>query len=433
MNPLIVGIIGIAVLFLFLASGVPVGFSMGLVGIAGFAYLKSMDAGFNLMGVVPFSTATSYDLIVLPLFILMGQFAMYGRLTQNLYRAGHKWLGHLPGGLAMATIGACAGFSAICGSSLATAATMAEVAVPEMRKQNYAPSLALGCVAVGGGLGILIPPSAILVIYGILAQESIGMLFAAGILPGILLAVLYMATIFVQVKLKPALAPTVASASLREKIRALGDTWQVLCIFSVVMGGIWSGVFTATEGAAIGALGCLLFGVIGGGLSREKIILSLAQTVKTTAMIFLIIIGAMLFGYFLSVTRVPSELAAWTSGLGLPRYLVLALIILTFLILGCILDSLAMVLLTMPIFLPLINTLGFDTVWFGIIMVLMVEMGVITPPVGMNVYVVSGIVKDVPLEVIFRGIFPFLASIIVCALLLTVFPQIVLVIPNLLK
>jgi tripartite ATP-independent transporter DctM subunit len=433
MTPFTVGLLGIGVLFLLLASGIPVGFAMGLVGFLGFGYLTTVNASLSIMGIVPYSTCAAYDMSVLPLFILMGQFALHGRLTGNLYSAGHKWLGHLPGGLAMATIGASAGFAAISGSTVASSATMAEVALPEMKRYKYAPSLAAGCVAAGGGLGILIPPSGILIIYGILAEESIGKLFAAGVIPGVILSALHMLTIYILVKTNPRLAPATPRASWREKIIALKDTWQVLLLFAVVMGGIWTGAFTVTEAAAIGAIGALFLALANRGLTWRNLGPSLKQTTQTTAMIFTIIIGAMLFGYFLSVTRLPMELADWIVGLGLSRYIVLTIIIVTFIVLGCVMDSLAMVLLTMPIFLPVVVSLGFNTIWFGVIVILVVEMGVITPPVGMNVYVISGVARDIPLEVIFRGIFPFLISDIVCTAILIVFPQIALFLPSLLK
>jgi tripartite ATP-independent transporter DctM subunit len=433
MTPFTVGLLGIGVLFLLLASGIPVGFAMGLVGFLGFGYLTTVNASLSIMGIVPYSTCAAYDMSVLPLFILMGQFALHGRLTGNLYSAGHKWLGHLPGGLAMATIGASAGFAAISGSTVASSATMAEVALPEMKRYKYAPSLAAGCVAAGGGLGILIPPSGILIIYGILAEESIGKLFAAGVIPGVILSALHMLTIYILVKTNPRLAPATPRASWREKIIALKDTWQVLLLFAVVMGGIWTGAFTVTEAAAIGAIGALFLALANRGLTWRNLGPSLKQTTQTTAMIFTIIIGAMLFGYFLSVTRLPMELADWIVGLGLSRYIVLTIIIVTFIVLGCVMDSLAMVLLTMPIFLPVVGSLGFNTIWFGVIVILVVEMGVITPPVGMNVYVISGVARDIPLEVIFRGIFPFLISDIVCTAILIVFPQIALFLPSLLK
>lgn len=433
MTPFTVGLVGTGVLFLLLAGGIPVAFAMGLVGFLGFGYLTSLNAGFSIMGIVPYSTSAAYDMSVLPLFLLMGQFALHGRLTGNLYAAGHKWFGHLPGGLAMATIGASAGFAAISGSTVASSATMAEVALPEMKKYKYSSSLAAGCVAAGGGLGILIPPSGILIIYGILAEESIGKLFAAGIIPGLILAGLHILTIYILVKVNPRLAPARPKASWKERIIALKGTWQVLLLFGVVMGGIWTGAFTVTEAAAIGAIGALVLAMANRGLTWRLLGPSLKQTAQTTAMIFAIIIGAMLFGYFLSVTRLPMELADWIVGFGLSRYLILVVIIFTFLLLGCVMDSLAMVLLTMPIFLPVITTLGFDVVWFGVIVILVVEMGVITPPVGMNVYVIAGVAKDIPIEVIFRGIFPFLVSVIVCTAILIIFPQTALFLPSLMK
>jgi len=428
-----VGLGGISVLFLLLASKIPVGFAMGLVGFLGFGYLTTVDASLSIMGIVPYSTSAHYDMSVLPLFLLMGQFAFHGRLIGNLYAAGQKWFGHFPGGLAMATIGACAGFAAISGSTVASSATMAEVALPEMKKYNYAPTLASGCVAAGGGLGILIPPSGILVVYGIIAEESIGKLFAAGIVPGLILTALHMLTIYIVMKVNPSLAPAMPKATWKEKITALKGTWQVLLLFGVVMGGMWTGIFTVTEAAAIGAIGALFLALANRGLAWRNLGPALKQTAQTTAMIFTIIIGAMLFGYFLSVTKLPMELANWIVSLGWSPYLVLIIIIFTYLVLGCVMDTLAMILLTLPIFLPVITTLGFDTVWFGIMVIMVAEMGLITPPVGMNVYVIAAIAKDIPIETIFKGIMPFLVSVLVCTAILIIFPQTALFLPNLLK
>jgi C4-dicarboxylate transporter, DctM subunit len=433
MTPFEVGLLGLAVVILLMAAKVPIGFAMGMVGFVGFAYLNSMNASLSIMGIVPYTTSAAYDMSVLPLFMLMSQFALHGRLTSNLYAAGHKWLGHLPGGLAMATIGASAGFAAICGTTVASSATMAEVALPEMKKYKYAPSLAAGCVAAGGGLGVLIPPSGIMIIYGILSEESIGKLFIAGIIPGVILAILHMLTIYVLVKAKPGLAPSMPKASWKERMIALKGTWQVLLLFALVMGGIWTGIFTVTEAAAIGAIGALILALGNKGLRLRDLGPSLKQTAQSTAMVFAIIIGAMIFGYFLSVTKLPMDLANWISGLPLSRYFILSIIIFTYVLLGCVMDSLAMILLTIPIFMPVISALGFNLIWFGVMVVMVVEMGVITPPVGMNVYVIAGIAKDIPLEVIFRGIFPFMASDIVCTTILIAFPQLALFLPTLLK
>jgi len=302
-----------------------------------------------------------------------------------------------------------------------------------MKKYNYAPTLASGCVAAGGGLGILIPPSGILVVYGIIAEESIGKLFAAGIVPGLILTALHMLTIYIVMKVNPSLAPAMPKATWKEKITALKGTWQVLLLFGVVMGGMWTGIFTVTEAAAIGAIGALFLALANRGLAWRNLGPALKQTAQTTAMIFTIIIGAMLFGYFLSVTKLPMELANWIVSLGWSPYLVLIIIIFTYLVLGCVMDTLAMILLTLPIFLPVITTLGFDTVWFGIMVIMVAEMGLITPPVGMNVYVIAAIAKDIPIETIFKGIMPFLVSVLVCTAILIIFPQTALFLPNLLK
>lgn len=433
MSPLTAGIIGIGLLFLLFACGMPIGFVMALVGLIGYVYLGSLDAGLNILGLTFYAGGTSYTLSVIPLFVLMGQFAAHAGLSRDIYHTVERWMGHQRGGLAMATIGACAGFAAISGSSVATAATMGTVALPEMKKYKYSEALATGTVAAGGTLGILIPPSATFVFYAILTEQSVGKLFIAGILPGILLAALFMLTIYISVRLNPDIAPRGERASLREKIVALKGIWGITVLFLLVMGGIYTGVFTPTEAAGIGAFGAFVFAMGKRQVTWGNFTASLAQTAQTTAMIFIIIIGAYIFGYFLAVTRIPSELADFMAGLQVSRYVILGAVVLLYTILGMFLEGFAILVLTIPIIQPLMVNLGFDPVWFGVMIIIMMEMSLITPPVGVNVFVIKGVAKDVPMYTIFRGIWPFWVAMLICLAILTVFPPIAMFLPNTMK
>lgn len=432
MTPFTTGIVGIIILLFILFSGIQIGIGMALVGFVGFAYLVGIGPALGLLKTVPYSTFASHSLSVIPLFILMGAFAFAAGLGEDLYRAVYKWLGYMRGGLAMATVGACACFAAISGSSLATAATLGAVTLPEMKRYKYDPALAAGSVAAGGSIGILIPPSVILIIYGIITEQSIGKLFLAGFIPGILEAVFYMITIAILTTINPDLGPRGAKTSFREKVSAFLTTWEVIVLFIVVIGGIYLGVFTPTEAAGAGAFGAFFFGLLRRKLNLQGFKDSLVDTCKTTGMLFFIITGAMFLGYFLSVTRLPFELASFVAGLPLNRYVILALILLVFLLLGCVMDSMAIVLLTVPIFFPLILRLGFDPIWFGILVVRVTEMGLITPPVGLNVYIIQG-VSNIPMGTIFRGIFPFLIADLCEVALLVAVPQITLFLPSMMK
>jgi C4-dicarboxylate transporter DctM subunit len=424
------GVIGIILLLALFFTQMPISFAMALVGFLGFSYLGTLQAGLNLLAKDIFQVFTSEGLTVVPLFILMGQIAFYSGMGSRLYDSTYRIIGHLPGGLAMATIGACAGFAAICGSTIATATTMAAVALPEMRRYGYNIRLATGAVAAGGTLGILIPPSTIFIVYGIFTQQSIGKLFAAGILPGILLAALFASTIYLVVKKKPELISLQAPRfTLTEKIRGLSGTGEMILIFALVMGGLFGGWFTPTEAAAVGAMCTLLLAVLRRQLSRGGFKQALLDTVKINCMILVIIACSTIFGHFMAVTRIPYDLAGWVGGLPLPRTAILLLIIGVYLLGGCFMDGLAFLLLTIPIFYPVIQALHYDPIWFGVMVVLLTETAAITPPVGINVYSVSGAVKDVPLEEIFRGILIFLIPLAICIALLILFPQIALVLP----
>ena len=433
LNPALFGIVGMAFLSLLLFSGMEVGIALALTGFLGMAFLTSRSSGLTLLATVPYSAIASYDLSIIPLFIMMGMFAFYSGLGKDIYWTMYKWLGRMPGGLAMASVGACAGFAAISGSSLATSATMGTVALPEMKRYNYSNRLATGCIAAGGTIGILIPPSVILVLYGIITEQSIGELFLAGFIPGILQALFYMITISILCKRNPALGPPGPKATFSERIRSLKGSWGILVLFVVVMGGIYTGICSPTEAAGIGAFGTFLFTLLRRKLSWTTFYDSIMESGKTACMIFLIMIGAQIFGYFLSVTRLPFNLAGFVTGLHLNRYLILLIIILVYFFLGCMMDAIAMILITVPIFFPVVTALGFDPIWFGIIIVKMAEIGGLSPPLGMNVFVMKGVAKDVPLKDIFHGIIPFLISDICHVSLLIALPQIALFLPSLLR
>lgn len=428
-----IGVIGIAILIILLFSNMPVGFVMGFVGFLGFSYVVNVEAGLALLARDVWDVFSSYGLTVIPLFVFMGQIAFHAGISRRLYDSAYVFLGHRRGGLAMATVGACAGFSAISGSTNATAATMATVTLPEMKRYNYDMGLATGTVAAAGSLGILIPPSVVFIVYGILTEQSIGKLFAAGILPGILLASLFLLVIHLRVRKNPSLAPPGPRTTWLQRIRSFSGVAETLVIFALVMGGLFFGIFTPTEAAATGAFLTLLLSLIRGQLSWNGFIQSLADTTRISCMVMIIVTGAVIFGHFMAITRVPFDLAAWVTGLPLPRFAIMMVIILLYLCGGCFMDALAMVMLTVPIFFPVAQALGFDPIWFGVVIVLITEMGVITPPVGVNVYVVSGVAKDVPLETIFRGVLPMLLALVICNLMLLIFPQIALFLPSLIK
>jgi C4-dicarboxylate transporter DctM subunit len=431
MSPTVTGVVGLVGLLFLISCRMPIGLAMALVGFAGFSYLTSLGAGLGVLGTV-FESLTKYSLSVIPLFVLMGEFTSHSGITKRLFHAVNSWVGEFRGGLAMAAVVGCAFFAAISGSSMATAATMALVALPEMRRHKYDLGLATGCLAAGGSIGILIPPSVILIIYGIITEQSISRLFAAGIIPGILEAAFYLVTIYILCKRKPHLGPKGNKTSLSEKLRALQGVLETVLLFLLVIGGIFIGWFTPTEAAAVGAMGALIIGLIRGSLTWQGFIASLAGAVRITAMILLILVGADVFNYFLTVTRLPYDLAGWVGTLPLPGTAIMMAICLTYVILGCFLDSLALILLTVPVFSPIAIALGFDLIWFGIIIVRAVEIGLITPPIGLNVYTIKGTVPDVPVTTIFRGIMPFLLADICHVAMLILIPQIVLFLPDLL-
>jgi tripartite ATP-independent transporter DctM subunit len=430
MDPVHVGIIGVVLLIALLFSNFPVAFCMALVGVLGFGYLVSPAAALNIIIKDFYTVFSSYDLTVVPLFVFMGQILFYTGISRKLYDAAFVWFGHYKGGLAMATVGACACFAAIAGSTNATAATMASVALPEMKRLNYRDDLATGTVASGGSLGILIPPSVIFIVYGIMTEQSIGKLFMAGILPGVLLSILFILTIYIWVSLKPGIAPRVEKQGWKKRIRSLRGLIEVILLFVLVMGGLFLGVFTPTEAGAVGAFGGLLIPLVSRQLTWKGFLEALVSSTRTTCMILMIVAGATVFGHFLAVSTIPNTLSGWVVGLPFPPWGIMLVIMFFFFIGGFFMDALGMILLTIPIFYPVAVAIGYDPIWFGVVIVLVTELGVITPPVGINVYVVNGIARDVPLEVIFKGTFPFVLTLVAYLIIMVIFPQIALFLPS---
>jgi C4-dicarboxylate transporter DctM subunit len=429
MSSEMIGLIGILCLFGLLAMRMYIGMAMMVVGLVGCACLIGWGPATDLLGLLPMNESKSYNLSVIPLFILMGQFAFISGISTDIYRTVYNWMGHLRGGLAMATVLACAFFAAVSGSSLATGATMGMVAIPEMLKYKYDPRLATGCVAAGGTLGILIPPSIGFVIYGILTEQSIGKLLMAGLLPGVLLSGLFILAIMILCIIKPAMGPRGPATSWLVRIKSLSGTWGMLLLFTVVIGGIYIGIFTPTEAAGIGAFGALCIALIKRKLTLSGFIKCLSDTGKMTAFIFLIIIGASVFSYFLALTGLPTTLSEFITNLPLPRELILAAIILAYMVLGCVMEVYSIMILTLPIIFPIIQALEFDPIWFGVIMVIVLEIGLITPPIGLNVFVLKGAAPGIRVETIFKGIWPFLIAAVIAMVLITIFPQIALYIP----
>ncbi|MDM8523635.1 TRAP transporter large permease [Desulfococcaceae bacterium HSG8] len=435
MNPTLIGITGIIVMLAIFMTRMPVAYVMALVGYAGFSLMISGKGGLNLLSRNIYEVFSSYGLTTIPLFILMGQLAFNSGISRRLYDTAYKYFGSTRGGLAMATVSACTAFGAVCGSSPATAATMATVGLPEMRRYGYADELAAGSVASGGGLGMIMPPSVVLIVYGVLTEQSIGALFVAGIFPALLLTVLFIIAVYLWCMRYPEQGPPGEKFTWAEKIRSLSGTGDTLLVFIMVMGGLFFGLFTPTEAAAVGVFGVLAVSLVRRRITWKGFVTSLEETLRTSCMVLMLIAGAVIFGKFLAVTRIPFNIASWVSGLDLPPYLIVAAVIIVYFIGGCVMDALALIMLTIPIFYPVVTELGYDPIWFGIIIVLVTQMGVITPPVGINVYVVFGVaqgaVGGIPLESIFKGIVPFLFAVIVGIIILMIFPDIILYLPNL--
>ncbi|QDM00104.1 TRAP transporter permease [Rhodopseudomonas palustris] len=424
-----VAVIGFVILFVLMLLRVPVGMAMGLVGVTGFGYLTGLEPALKLVGQTTMRTVTDYSFGVIPMFLLMGAFVSASGISRELFRAGNTFVGHWKGGLGIATIGACGGFAAISGSSVATAATFSAVAYPEMRRYGYPQSFSTGVIAVGGTLGAMLPPSTVLAVYGIITQQDIGKLFIAGILPGLLAIVMHMITIWIIGMARPGFLPAGPKSSWSDRLAAFRDVWSPLLLFVFVIGGLYGGFFIPTEAGAVGAVGAFLIGVARGKLSRDGILQSLLQATRTAAAVFTILIGAICFGYFLTITQTPQHITEFLTGLGIGPYGVLALILVMYLVLGCVMDAMAMVILTVPIVFPLITALGFDPIWFGIVIVMTVELGLISPPVGMNVFVIKSVIKDVSMSTVFKGVAPFVITDLIRLMILIAFPIIAVWLP----
>ncbi len=434
MSLTMIGVTGIfTLLFILFVFGIPVGFAMGIVGFCGFAYIISPDAGFNMLASVTWDTFSKYGLTVIPLFIFMGQVAFYSGVNEKLYSAAYKWVGHVKGGIAMATVLACAAFAAICGSNAATAATMTTVALPQMNKYRYEPMLSTGAIACGSTLGVVIPPSVVLIIIGLSTEQSIAKLFYGGLGAGILLAVLLALTVYVLCCFYPEWGPVGEKAGIKEKIKALTGAVEMLILFMVVMLGLYFGIFTPTEAGAIGSFFAVVIGVVQKNLSWTDFYNCIFDTLKISCMVIVIITGAMVFGRFLAITRIPFNIASWVVGLPLSKISIMAIIFLIYIIGGAVMDALALLLITIPIFFPVAMKLGYDPIWFGVTITIVTTLGAVTPPVGATTYVVGGMAKDVPLERVFRGVAYFLPAYILCIIIMMVFPDVVLFLPGLLN
>ena len=428
-----IGLWSFPVLLAMIFLRIPIGLAMFIVGIGGnYLITGSTAMMFGQLKHLTYSTFSSYSLSIVPLFLLMGQFATLGGMSTALFKAAEAWLGHRKGGVAMAAIGACAGFGAICGSSLATAATMGQVALPELRRYGYSPALATGTLAAGGTLGILIPPSVVLVIYAILTEQNIAKLFIAAFIPGILAAIGYMIAISIYVRIYPNSGGVRERQPYRERFAALIEVWPVMLVFLAVVGGIYTGVFTPTEAAAVGAAGTFLIALANGGMTGKSFRESVLATANSTAMIFLIVFGAAVYNGFLALSQVPQLSAEYVAGMGISPWMVMALVLVLYLVFGCVMDSLSMILLTVPIFFPIMMALDFGlpaedfALWFGILVLIVVEVGLITPPVGMNLFVINSMARDIPISQTFRGVLPFVITDLVRVVILTAFPPITL-------
>src|ERR1700758_1508560 len=419
-----VAVIGFIALFVLMLLRVPVGMAMGLVGVTGFGYIVGEPQALALVGTTVTRTVSNYNFGIIPMFLLMGAIVSASGMSRELFRAANSFIGHLRGGLGLATIAACAGFAAISGSSVATAATFATVAYPEMRRYDYPQSFAAGVIAAGGTLGAIFPPSTVLAVYGLITQQDIGKLFIAGILPGLLAVSMYMLTIAAIGLLKPGFLRAGPRSGWSERLQSLRDVWAALALFGFVIGGLYGGLFTPTEAGGVGACGAFLISVARGKLKPAGMLAALLQATRTAAAVFTVLIGALLFGYFLTVTETPQKLTEFLTGLGLGPYGVLALIMVMYLVLGCLMDAMAMIILTVPIIFPVVTALGFDPIWFGVVIVVTVELGLIHPPVGMNVFVIKTVVPEVSFLTIFSGVLPFIVTDLLRLAILIAFPSI---------
>lgn len=432
MDPMVVGALGTVLLVVLLGMGMPIAFLMMLVGFLGIWKLSALGAALPVIAQTVYGVASHYPFTIIPLFIIMGGLASAAGITRELYVTFDKWFRRLPGGLGVATIAACAGFAAVSGSSVAASATMGNLALPEMRRFGYAPRLATGVVAAGGTLSFLLPPSLGFVVYGMLTEQSIGKLFVSGLLPGLLLSAAYGIVVIGWVKINPSIAPSLPErVPLKEKLAALKGIRETALVFCVVMGGIYFGFINPTEAGAVGAFALFVIVLAKRRLTGQTIVSCLLEATRITVMVLFLVAGATVFSYFLALSTIPTQVSVWIAGLAVSRYVVLAIIIIIYFFLGCFLDSISMMVLTLPVVFPVIESLNFHPVWFGVVAVLMMEAGLITPPVGLNVYTLAGIAKDVPMAEIFKGATPFLLAIILTVIVLTIFPNIVLFLPSL--
>lgn len=429
---MIAGFIGIGILLLLLFTRMPVAYAMSLVGFLGYSHLTSLNAGLKLLSRDIYSVFSSYSLTLIPLFVFMGYIAFYAGTSSRLYDVAYKFLGRISGGLGMATIGACSAFGAICGSATATAATMGTIALPEMKRYNYGDELATGSVAAGGSLGSLMPPSVVLIVYGIATQQSIGKLFIAGIIPALIITVLFLIAIAIYCRIHPEQGPAGKSFTFKEKMLSITELWETILVFVAVMGGMFFGIFTPTKAGAVGSLCIMIIVMVQKKLDWQGLWSAISETLTISCMVLMLVAGATLFGHFLALSRIPLELAGVVSGLAWPPWTIMALICFIYLVGGCFIDSLALIMLTIPIFYPIVTNMGYDPIWFGIIIVLISQMGIITPPVGVNVYIVGGI-SGVKLTTVFRGVMPFLIALIIGTGLFIAFPGIVTFLPYLLN
>jgi len=433
MSPTIIGLLGIALFLLLVLLSMPIAFSFAIIGFIGLVIIKGLGPALSMLGSAPFTWASSWTLVCIPMFVLMGQFAFYSGISQDLYESAHKWLRRLPGSLALATTLACTGFAACTGSSLASAATMGTVAYPEMKKYKYDDAWSTGCIAAGGTLGILIPPSTIFIIYGVMTKTSIAQLFIAGILPGLMISSMFLMMIIIAFKRNPKLGPPVGEiCSWREKFSSLRGTWGMLSLFILVIGGLYFGLFTASEAGTVGAFGAFIIIIFRGKFTKSVMISALKESLQIICFILTILIGAMMFSTFLLFTGLPGDFASWVVSLPVDRMYILLGIVLLYFPLGCVIDALPMVLLTLPVVFPVIERLGFDPVWFGVILVILCEISLLTPPVGMNLYIVNGVTK-VPLEKVILGIIPFLIMLTIGLGIIIAFPEVSLFLPKLMK
>lgn len=432
MDPVYIAIIGIVVMCVFMAIGMPIAFAMLCAGLLGNAYMLSGPAATHLMATNVWEQFSSYGLSVVPLFVLMGQFAYRAGVTERLFEAAYQWLGRTPGGLASTTVATAAGFSAISGSNAATTATIGTIALPEMRRYRYDPTLSAGAVAVGGTLGVLIPPSVVLIVIAVQTEQSLLRLFLAAIVPGLILAALLILTILILCLLKPALGPAGPRTGWKQKFRALSGVFETLLLFTLVIGGMYGGLFTPTEAAAAGAFGALAIGLVQRRLNLRNVVLSIAETLRISAMVLLLIAGAVLFGRFLTVSRLPFDLAEWATSLPVDPAVILLVVLLIFLVGGALMDALGFLIISIPIFFPLGIALGFDPVWFSILLTVVTTMGAITPPVGVNVFIVHGLAPDIPIHRVFYGVAYFAAAYVLCIAAMWIFPDTVLWLPRML-